>query len=164
MKKATKYLIIDTFNGPGYSDSNASVVLTDDIHKLASDMAKECAGEDADTVKFNDADGKLAYVYDTFFDNEDNGAIHFIEYPENLLGVVIMPNVNDYEVLETKEELQDTIDWITEHSEDYDPDPEEEMGIYGTVHHGIGNDGADMLVWSREMVESTHYKKGILIF
>jgi len=132
-----KYLIVDTFNGEGYSDSSA------EIKEFASlDEAKEFAISQA--VKFTDSvdsievlDDRVLYGIneDKYSDMEgldrfeDQGAVHFVELLEDTVAISINPTINEFVQLD-KEGEADLINWLITSEETEDGEE-----LEGTCHH-----------------------------
>ncbi len=132
-----KYLIVDTFNGEGYSDSSAEIkefkTLGDARNYAISQAEKSTDSVDSIEVldgrvlyginedKYSDMDG-----LDRF---EDQGAIHFVELLVDTVAISINPTVNEFVQLDKEGEV-DLINWLLT-SEETD-DGEE---LEGTCHH-----------------------------
>lgn len=132
-----KYLIVDTFNGEGYSDSSA------ELKEFASlDEAKEFAISQA--VKFTDSvdsievlDDRVLYGIneDKYSDMEgldrfeDQGAVHFVELLKDTVAISINPTINEFVQLD-KEGEDDLINWLLTSEETEDGEK-----LEGTCHH-----------------------------
>lgn len=132
-----KYLIVDTFNGEGYSDSSA------ELKEFASlDEAKEFAISQA--VKSTDSvdsievlDDRVLYGIneDRYSDMEgldrfeDQGAVHFVELLEDTVAISINPTINEFVQLD-KEGDADLINWLITSEETEDGEE-----LEGTCHH-----------------------------
>ncbi len=101
-----RYIIVDTFNGSGYSDSGIVRDITFDnateeqAKYNALEVAREEFGERYLPVS-DDQEIKVTYQDDALCmdDGEDQGAIHFIKVPDDAFGILIKPDVNDVTVL-----------------------------------------------------------------
>lgn len=92
-----KYLIVDTWNGEGYSEENKIL----EIKEFASvEEAKAYAKKLALEQVFDDEDGIVEEdSFVNYLVEEDAGAIHFIELEDDDFGVSILCNINSVEVL-----------------------------------------------------------------
>lgn len=128
-----KYLFIETWNGEGYSESKSEIIETENPLQLAKSKANEAKGDfgalliEKNVVRYSDGDN--------FEDSENYGAVHFMEYPENLLAVLIEPDFNGYQLLTNQEDLDSIIDYIKENSEEY----EQEEEVFGFHHTDNGS-------------------------
>lgn len=132
-----KYLIVDTFNGEGYSDSSA------ELKEFASlDEAKEFAISQA--VKSTDSVDSIEVLDDRVLYGinedrgsdmegldrfEDQGAVHFVELLEGTVAISINPTINEFVQLD-KEGEADLINWLITSEE-----TEEGEELEGTCHH-----------------------------
>ena len=161
-----KFLIVDTWNGEGYSDSSASVMNFSDVIE-ASNHARKEATQSCQYMEEHDYDGLyMGKVVPSFYmnkenthdmawtysDGEDAGAVHFTPFDDSTLAVMINPCVNEYEVITDQEELDSMEALIKSSSFEIKQDDAE---VYGQCHHGIGNDGGDIILLSREMLMPT---------
>lgn len=145
------FIIVDTWNGEGYSDSKAEIKQ----FKNELEAAKYCfeaAFEQAELFEINvfphtDDDGKItAYCYVDSFDVEDQnaGAFHFEEITHPIKGITINPLVNEYFVFETQEEWDEAVKLALDEG-DYDEAEKEVLksnhvnGIY--IHMGMAGEG-----------------------
>lgn len=125
-----KYLFINTWNGEGYTDSKSEIIDTDNPLELAIKKATESGGGSIE-IKEN-----AVYIGDSedFEESENHGAVHFVEYPDNLLAVLIEPDTNDYQLLTSQEELESIVEQMKESSDEY----KEEGYIFGSHHTDLG--------------------------
>ncbi len=101
-----KYIIIETWNGEGYTDSDAKIMgFKSELEAMnhCIKKAREAAGE-AGKISDPDAD---ACIYEI---GDDAGAYHFVEYTEDIIGVVLNPCINDYEVITNKKDWSNALD------------------------------------------------------
>ncbi len=96
------YLIIDTFNGQGYSDSGVIeyMTLTDMSEEQAKYAALQKARHEFAERYLTHADDQEVKV--TFEQNaihadmgDDQGSIHFIKMEEDSYGLLIRPDINE---------------------------------------------------------------------
>jgi hypothetical protein len=127
-----KFLIIDTYNGEGYSDSGVEVREFEsilDAKLYAFELAEEisCLNGSIEFVG-------NAFTYGSNYDKdedefEDQGAIHFVELQTDMYSITINPTVNEFmihkedEDVEVRERLLDS-----EESQDGED-------LEGTCHH-----------------------------
>ena len=141
-----KYLIVDTFNGMGYSDSSAKIMefaSVDEARAHALSMAKDFAEEgsplvvesdrvmygvnfDEDCfVNFNEDYGN-EYPLDNY---EDQGAVHFVKLESDTAGILIEPTINEF----TQLTALDVAEVVTRLMESEESEDGEE--VEGTCHH-----------------------------
>lgn len=135
-----KYLIVDTYNGDGYTDSAHHVKEFESIEKCRAyciDLAKQCAGNE-----FVVDDGKgVTYTtdyissFDEVDDAEDHGCVHYQQLNGGEIAVCINPLVNDYWVLHTEAEVDEVIEMIREYSDEYANLPFSLDSYFGRYHH-----------------------------
>ena len=133
-----KYIIVDTFNGMGYSDSSARIMefaSVDEAREHALSMAKDFADEGSPLIILND---RVIYGvnfdedYDTGYplDNyEDHGAVHFVKLESDTVGILIEPTINEM----TQLEMTDVDEVVTRLMESEESEDGEE--VEGTCHH-----------------------------
>jgi len=125
-----KYLIVDTFNGEGYSDSTHKVKEFESIEECKNyciDLAKECAGNEfvKPTGLAHGVRGSVQYTNDEIESIEDlehaddHGSVHYASLTGNEVAVCINPMVNEYWVLKSEDEVNNTIEQIKKYSADY---------------------------------------------
>ena len=133
-----KYLIVDTFNGTGYSDSSAKIVEFASIYQ-AREHARSMAMEFADKgsplevlqdriiygVNFDDDYG-TGYPLDNY---EDQGAVHFVKLELDTVGILIEPTINEITQLETTD-VDEVVTRLMESEESEDGEE-----VEGTCHH-----------------------------
>jgi hypothetical protein len=109
--RVNDYLIIETWNGEGYSyENDAAIFKTDDTAKrIAHNSLKsvlgyfsigEGCGEDGLDINYNKIGKEYKITY-TFEDN--NGSISVLPY-QGQYGVMIKCEINEYTIFNTKEE------------------------------------------------------------
>ena len=94
----SKYILVDTWNGEGYSESNATIIEAENYGK-ALEVAKERAEEACDD---NGSVRVLNKNTATYTIGDDNGAYHILPY-EGQYGVCIFPDVNNFTILPSRE-------------------------------------------------------------
>jgi hypothetical protein len=112
-----RYIIVDTWNGQGYSDSGIveDTTYTDMTEDNARYLALESAREHFAKrylPSTTDHEVKITYQQDALCvsDGDDDGAIHFVKVEANHYGLLIRPDVNEIVLL--------TQDGFIEHYED----------------------------------------------
>ena len=101
---AQKFIIIDTWNGEGYSDSRAGIKTFNDLQEVkdhAYSVALQSIGH-SDEYALSHVD--KAYRYDLSWNDEiweDSGAIHYLPY-SGQYAVKIKPLSNSFEIIETE--------------------------------------------------------------
>ena len=107
--RVNEYLIIETWNGEGYSyENDAAIFKTDDAAKrIAHNNLKSiteyfAVGEGSDGIDINY--NKVGKVYTIAYTFEDNtGSINVLPY-QGQYGVMIKCEINEYTIFNTKEE------------------------------------------------------------
>ena len=128
----TKYLLIDTFNGNGYSDSNAKIVETSFPNIYAKNLAERCMGG-VEVFKVEAERGIHRWEYTI---GDDSGAIVIMPVPKDWVGVKLMPNINDFEIVTDVKVWTKYINTVIENSEEF----KEDGYITGTIHHAMPDD------------------------
>jgi hypothetical protein len=132
-----KYLIVDTFNGEGYSDSSAEIkefASLDEAKEFAISQAVKCTDnidsidvlDDRVLYGINEDKGSDMEGLDRF---EDQGAVHFVELLEDTVAISINPTINEFVQLD-KEGEADLINWLITSEETEDGEE-----LEGTCHH-----------------------------
>ena len=99
-----KFILIDTWNGEGYSDSKAEIIEARSFHEAMGIAHEIVHTKECDRVEAGMPMGTWDYtVNDDDGNPVDNGAIRVIPY-NGEYGILIMPDGNDYRLLVTKEE------------------------------------------------------------
>jgi hypothetical protein len=93
-----KFIIVDTFNGEGYSNSKAEVKefeSLDEAKVYAYNLANEFCGDNGSLVL---TERQVIYGINPNDegDFDDYGAVHFEELPVGIVSVTINPDVNEY--------------------------------------------------------------------
>jgi hypothetical protein len=125
-----KYLIVDTFNGEGYSDSTHKVKEFESIEECKNyciDLAKEYADNEFVRPFSEDSGITFGVTYTNDFiesldeldEAEDHGCIHYQLLSGDEVAVCINPMVNEFWILKSEDEVNNTIDLIKENSADY---------------------------------------------
>lgn len=87
----SKYILVDTWNGEGYSESNATIIEAENYGKaleFAKERAEEACGGNGSVRVFNK--NTASYTIDG-----DEGAYHILPY-EGQYGICIFPDVNHF--------------------------------------------------------------------
>ncbi len=118
-----RYIIIDTWNGEGYTDSTAGIYLFENDAK-AKEYCLNKAKDQADAMgtiieQFRGGEG---YRYKGS-DDDDHGAFAFLEVTKPIKGVILSPCVNHYTVIDTQKEWDNQIR-IALRDGEYDEDQE----------------------------------------
>jgi hypothetical protein len=132
-----KYLIVDTFNGEGYSDSSAEIkefASLDEAKEFAISQAVKCT-DNVDSIDV--LDDRVLYGINEDKDSdmegldrfEDQGAVHFVELLEDTVAISINPTINEFVQLD-KEGEADLINWLITSEETEDGEE-----LEGTCHH-----------------------------
>ena len=128
-----KYLFIDTWNGEGYSESTA-FVRSFESHTLAEIYAKKLADDNSGDLGIVQKVRKLkechSISYACDFEQEDSGGIAFLPLPKKMVGVIVIPNVNDFLVVETEGEWKEKIEYVWQNSDRVG----EGEGVYNVCH------------------------------
>ena len=105
MKQGKKYIVVDTWNGEGYSSDNGVEIKIFDTKKEADAYCKTEAykNEDEDVMKVEKVDNGYEY-FDVSEDGvDDSGSYRFYELPEDSYAVEILCNINEVRILNQKE-------------------------------------------------------------
>lgn len=92
-----QYILVDTWNGEGYSDSNATIIEAENYGKaceVAVERAKEACGDNGSVRVFNGNNAQ--YTID-----DDNGAYTVLPY-DGQYGICIFPDVNSFTTLPSR--------------------------------------------------------------
>lgn len=107
--RVNEYLIIDTWNGEGYSyENDASILKTEDtIKRIAENNLTSITeyfdvGEGSDGLDINYNKVGKAYTITYTFEH-DSGSISILPY-QGQYGVMIKCEINEYTIFNTKEE------------------------------------------------------------
>jgi hypothetical protein len=146
-----KYIIVDTWNGEGYTDSSAKVM------EFKSDTAAEeyClikSKEQADAMGTkcyripddNNNDLTIAYGY-TDREEEDSGAYSFVPFTKDIIGVILNPCINDFEVVKDIDTWNGSIAAAINNGENEDEVAELESGDDDHVFIHSGGESGDAL-------------------
>jgi len=110
-----KFIIVDTWNGEGYSESSAIVKEFESefkafghISKLAIDTVE--AHHECKELKIETYSASYTYYYgeqeaDDSFNDEDNGCYQFTEFTGQY-AVIINPMANEYRLVDTREDFE----------------------------------------------------------
>lgn len=129
-----KYIIVDTWNGEGYSDSTHEVKEFENLQAVEEycyNNALACVGEYGEVVKKQEEITEVNY-YEYCID-EDYGAITYEEYSSDILAIAINPLINTYTLIRDFKHLNEIEELIKSNSEEY----KEEKEIYGVCHHNV---------------------------
>jgi hypothetical protein len=130
-----KYLIVDTFNGEGYSDSSAELkefASLDEARVYAFNKTlKVLGGTETIATAYSPFDLVITVSEDkiSFSDLEDDGAVHFVELLDDTVAISINPTINEFVQLD-KEGEDDLINLLSTSEETEDGEE-----LEGTCHH-----------------------------
>jgi hypothetical protein len=135
-----KYLIVETFNGAGYSDSSAKIVefaSLDEAREHALSMARDFAEEGSPLEILEDriiygvnGDDDMEYDEEYPLDKyEDHGAVHFVKLESDTVGILIEPTINEFSQLKTLD-VAEVVTRLLESEESQDGEH-----VEGTCHH-----------------------------
>lgn len=154
-----KYLFVETWNGEGYSNSEAFVLSfnsKEEADTKALYKAQECAGDgvtEFGKIKPEDyseiVDPTLfGYTYNI---GEDSGAISVVEFDDHMVGLSIDPCVNDFTVFNDRKEWDEYVQLIRDNSDDIEDSQDDEQ-IFGTIHHVNDEVPVDSILFTKEML------------
>ena len=120
-----KFIIVDTFNGEGYSESKAHTVELKDLDAAkihAYNYLVESLGGlktmvtayTCGTLSITISDERIS-----FDDETDQGAVHFEELPVGIVSVTINPDVNEYSLHDAESDAE-VVEYIKSESEDFE--------------------------------------------
>jgi hypothetical protein len=122
-----KFIIVDTFNGEGYSDSSAVVMelLGTGHAKVVCELkARDFCGHNGSQKVFKD---RVEYEVNNV---EDQGAVHFLKFEDDMRAIAINPTINDFTILRSAEEMEEMEERLSESEESIDGEE-----LEGTCHH-----------------------------
>tara|TARA_R110000803_G_scaffold19562_5_gene51109 strand:- start:301 stop:1173 length:873 start_codon:yes stop_codon:yes gene_type:complete len=143
-----KFIIIDTWNGEGYTESKAEIMEFKD-RESAKEYCLVSAKEQAKSMKtecyeIKQEDKVIGYGY-TDEEEEDAGAYMFEVFEKEIVGVVLNPCVNDCVVMRTTRDFDDAVSFAHRNgSEDDETMDALERGEDGLFIHNGGLDGDAM--------------------
>lgn len=125
--KMKTYILFDTWNGEGYSDSSASLVRTDDIEGLVRKRGIQYLNPGTENTDLKPMEGEAASF--SYSVEDSSGRVFAKELGEETYAVLIEPDMNDGTLID-EEETRLWIETIKVESDDY---PEE--SAFNTCHH-----------------------------
>lgn len=116
-KKGNQYLIVETWNGEGYSEENKAYIKTfkdnEEVARFIFDLRKQFgpnAKESQREFKYKGGNRfRLQYTNESE-DVEDSGSITFVLIKKPIYGVQITCNVNEFEIFYNEEEYMESLD------------------------------------------------------
>jgi hypothetical protein len=130
-----KYLIVDTFNGEGYSQSSAEIKEFKSIDEVKvysfNKTINVLGGAETIATAYSPYDLIINVSDDriTYSDLEDEGVIQFTELLEDTLAISIKPLINEFTQLDEESELK-LIELLLESDESKNGEE-----LEGTCHH-----------------------------
>jgi hypothetical protein len=126
----TKYLFINTWNGAGHSESDIEIHNTlETIHNQVHDV---CDYQEIELTYNSDKN-----IMTTRFRHKDDwGCHHYEPLKDDVIAVVIFPNINEWELItnnNTLEEYKNIVRIANQEEEDYDEG--EEIPCYGYANY-----------------------------
>lgn len=127
------YIVIDTWNGEGYSDKNGT-----EIKRFKSKVSAEQYAETEATrqlpypISIRHSHEKIVYE-DGIFGfaiDEDYGTYQVHPFPEDAYAVMIRCNVNEVDILTEEQYNNEIKDLLSEFEEDYDTSEREDFFYY----------------------------------
>lgn len=127
-----KFIIVDTFNGEGYSESKAEIKefeSLDDAKVHAINLATEFCGDNGSLVL---TEHQVIYGINPNDEDEfeDYGAVHFEEFQDDMLAIAINPTVNEFTIIRDAESMEEMEEYLLESEESKDGED-----LEGTCHH-----------------------------
>ena len=114
-----KFIVIDTWNGDGYSSDNGTQIKIFDTQAAAKRYAESMALQEIEHQETNK--GLTYYSDDNSWsacftigpdDNPDHGTYQVHELPKNAYAVMILTNVNEVEIL-TEDKFKDEVEYLS---------------------------------------------------
>ena len=137
----TKYLVTDTWNGEGYSDSNTQIIESE-IGELKEKLIYSIAHFD-NLKSIEISDNSITYQINN--DRKDAGTYYFEPLTKDILAVAIFPNICEHEVIRDKDTFDKykyaVCDALAEEYTDYD-----EHEIFGYCAECKGKDDSDLIL------------------
>ena len=144
-----QYLITDTWNGEGYSDSDIEIHEVDTypsghpkIHKLQRKLIESILDiNNLKSIEINDD----SIIYQTDNDCQDAGIFYFEPLTNDILAVAIFPNICEHKVIRDKDTLEEYKSFVREAlAEEYSDYDEHE--IFGYCAECVGKDESDLIL------------------
>jgi hypothetical protein len=122
-KEGNQYLIVETWNGEGYSEDNKAYIKTfknnEEAARFIFDLRKQFAPDSKQAkreFKYKGGDRfRLQYIFENRDEEEtDSGSITFVLIKKPIFGVQISCNVNEFELFYTQEDYLESLDLAIE--------------------------------------------------
>jgi hypothetical protein len=144
----TKYLITDTWNGQGYSDSDVEILEVEN-YPSGTPKKEELKKRLINRITILDnlksieiTNNSITYQIDN--DCQDAGTYHFEPLTKDMIAVAILPNICGHEVIRDIETLEKYKTLVRQGMiEDNDLD---EDNIFGYCAHAVINDDLDLIL------------------
>jgi hypothetical protein len=138
----TKYLVTDTWNGEGYSDSNIQIIESG-IGELKEKLIYSIAHFN-NLKSIEISDNSITYQIDN--NCQDAGTYYFEPLTKDILAVAIFPNICEHEVIRDKDTFDKykyaVCDALAEEYTDY-----HEHEIFGYCAECKGKDDSDLILF-----------------
>jgi len=173
-----KYIIIDTWNGEGYSDSDAKIMEfeNDEQALLYCKIQANIQAEPFETEEYEIQSvvierGIYGYGYCDEVDSGDEsnyGAYYFEPYTEDIIGVILNPCINDYEIIRSVKDWDKAIVYVLMNGDRDDLDSDE-WGFFNNrtsnrayIHSG-GRNGDALFIDLQPTQKEVEQDKDIII-
>jgi len=136
----SKYILIQTWNGEGYSDSKAEIIDAENFNEaveVATEKAIEIVSEASDDANPNSVRiiNKDKVIYSI---GNDSGALKIIPF-DNQFGVVLFPDTNSSQVFGTRKSYKDALTISCGEAHDIKDEIKSTIAAEeGCLHTGVG--------------------------
>jgi hypothetical protein len=144
-----RYLITDTWNGEGYSDSDIEIREVDTYpsgHPKTHELQRKLIESILDIGNLKSIEincNSITYQLDN--DCQDAGVFHFEPLTDDILAVAIFPNICEREIIRDQETLEEYKSFVREALEE-EYTEFEDSEIFNFCAHAKGMDESDLIL------------------
>lgn len=166
------YILVDTWNGEGYSESNATIITAENFEQalqVAQERAKEACGDNGTMRTFN----SNTVTYDI---GEDNGAYAVLPY-DGQYGICIFPDTNQFTILPSRDSYLQAMNQSAKDAQLPSNSPEilevleaeagclhtnvgceifDKLNPYEHLEFEDGGDGVEFEIWKHKLTGDTY--------
>lgn len=146
----TKYLVTESWNGEGYSDSDIEIIEVENdfngnpnLNELKSILVSKIARWYFSFHSIEITDNSITYEVDN--DCQDAGTFYFEPLTEDILAVAIFPNDCQHEVIRDNETLEEYKSLVRESLEEECAEFEESE-VFGHCAEAKGKNESDLIL------------------
>jgi hypothetical protein len=107
-----KYIVVETWNGDGYSDANTAEIMEFKDDRDAHDYLRLRMSEQTNAIINENEIGYISYEKPNN-DYSDYGSFRFYPYTNDIIGIVIIPGMNEVNLITNLTDWIDLIDLAT---------------------------------------------------